>query len=59
MFGYKFLQTMHFSTCRTGSGVYSCVAESEGGMTEKNATIVITDSSTYLGKVTSCDSVTL
>jgi len=35
---------------RTGSGVYSCVAESDGGMTEKNATIVITDSSTYLGR---------
>lgn len=35
---------------RTGSGAYSCVAENEGGMAEGNATIVITESITYIGK---------
>ena len=35
---------------RSGSGAYSCVAENEGGMAEGNATIVITESITYIGK---------
>ena len=39
-------------TGRTGSGTFSCVAETEGGKTAENATILITESVTYLDKVT-------
>ena len=42
--------TLH--NARTGSGQFSCVAESEGGVrTQENATILITESVTYLDKV--------